>query len=150
MRAHGPLAHYYPRALRFSTKRRRNSVPDMQALFAYFGGIARGVGVELIIAGGMPNHVHLLFWLPGRRAVSDVIRDFKANFSRWIRRTSPKFEWQQGFGAFSVSPNKLKEVKSYIANQEGHHRKRSFEEKFIALLKMAGIKYDENEILLIR
>lgn len=80
----------------FSTKGRRNSIPDKNALFAYMGGIGRNVGVELIIAGGMPNHVHLLFWLPATKNVAEVVRDFKSNSSRWIRERSPKFEWQNG------------------------------------------------------
>ncbi|HEX5243611.1 MAG TPA: transposase [Tepidisphaeraceae bacterium] len=130
----------------FSTKGRKDSIKNQAALWAYMGGIARNVGIELIIAGGMPNHIHLLFWLPSTRTLAELIRDFKANSSGWMRKSNRHFEWQQGYGAFSVSPWKLREVKSYIANQEEHHRTRTYEEEFLMFLDRAGIKYDLHDV----
>jgi REP element-mobilizing transposase RayT len=128
----------------FGTKQRKNLIPDgrEEALWAYVGGIARNTNVVLIIAGGMRDHLHLLFEMSGTMTIADTVRTFKANSSRWLRKGNPEFAWQGGYGAFSVSPSHIKTVKEYIANQREHHKKRSFEEEFLLLLKKAGVDYD--------
>jgi len=125
----------------FSTKERRPLIAAdrMPDLFAYLGGIARSEGFSLIAAGGMADHIHLLFVLPATKSLATAVQKLKGSSSRWM---GPGFAWQEGYGAFSVSPSQVPVVKKYIRNQEQHHRKRSFEDEFIALLRSCGIEYD--------
>jgi len=126
----------------FSTKQRTQLIPpDHQSqLWNYLAGIARNHGMHVLAVGGTANHVHLLIVLPAETALADAVRTLKANSSRWMRETSPSFAWQQGYGAFSVSPSQLERVKQYIVNQPAHHRTRSFEQEFLAMLQAANIK----------
>lgn len=80
--------------------------------------------------------------LPPKQALSFAVRDLKANSSRWMKECGHRFSWQEGFGAFSVSPSQAPVVKAYIRNQQEHHKKRSFENEFLLLLKKSGITYD--------
>lgn len=127
----------------FSTKDRRPilSADRMPDLYAYLGGIARSEGFTLIAAGGTANHIHLLFVLPATSCLATAVQKLKGSSSRWLGQ---RFSWQEGYGAFSVSPSQVPAVKKYIGNQAIHHRKRSFEEEFTALLRNCGIKYDEH------
>ena len=128
----------------FSTKNRANLIGDdiRESLFAYIFGIARNLDIEILALGGTANHIHILLTQPAKRPLSETIRDLKANSSRWMSENSAGFSWQQGFGAFSVSPSQVSAVKRYIRNQAEHHKKRSFEEEFILLLKKSGVSYD--------
>jgi putative transposase len=83
----------------------------------------------------MPNHGHLLFLLPSTITLSSVINTFKTNSSRLLHEQSLHFQWQEGYGAFSVSPSQLDKVSDYIKTQPEHHKKISFEQEFLALLK---------------
>jgi len=125
----------------FSTKERRPLIAAdrMTGLHAYLGGIARSEGFTLIEAGGTANHIHLLFILPAPYSLATAVQKLKGSSSRWMGKG---FAWQEGYGAFSVSPSQVLAVKKYIQNQEQHHHKRSFEEEFVALLKSCGIQYD--------
>jgi REP element-mobilizing transposase RayT len=129
----------------FSTKDRGPSIPAERAseLYAYLSGIARSEGFSLIAAGGTANHVHLLIVLPATNLLAHAIQKLKGSSSRWMGHG---FSWQEGYGAFSVSPSHVPVVKKYIQNQEEHHRKRNFEEEFIALLRNCGIEYDERYV----
>jgi REP element-mobilizing transposase RayT len=129
----------------FSTKERRPLIPSarMTELYAYLGGIARGEGFSLIAAGGTANHVHLLFDLPAPCSLAHAVQKLKGSSSRWM---GDGFSWQEGYGAFSVSPSQIEVVKEYIQNQEEHHRKRDFEQEFVALLHGCGILYDERYV----
>ena len=126
----------------FSTKQRTHFIPaDRQPnLWNYLAGIARNHAMHVLAVGGTANHVHILIVLPAETALADAVRTLKANSSRWMRETSPSFAWQQGYGAFSVSPSQLDRVKQYIANQLAHHRTHSFEQEFLAMLQAANIK----------
>ena len=77
---------------------------------------------------------------------SEAMQKVKANSSRWLGENGVRFEWQKGYGAFSVSPSLLPTVQAYIRNQEEHHKSRSFEEEFVALLKKSGVAYDAERI----
>ncbi len=125
----------------FSTKERRPSIPAdrLPKLLGYFSGIAKGEGFSLLLAGGTANHVHLLIALPPTHALAATVQKLKGGSSRWMGK---EFSWQEGYGAFSVSPSQVPVVKTYIRNQEKHHRKQSFEEEFTALLRSCGIEYD--------
>jgi len=129
----------------FSTKERRLLIPAARAaeLYAYLGGIARGEGFSLIAAGGTANHIHLLFVLPASCTLAHAVQKLKGSSSRWL---GDGFSWQEGYGAFSVSPSQIEVVKKYIENQEVHHQKRDFEQEFVALLHNCGIVYDERYV----
>jgi REP element-mobilizing transposase RayT len=131
----------------FSTKNRSPflDVELRDRLFPYLGGIVRELGGTALTIGGMPDHCHLLLSLPPALALADVVRVVKTNASRWVHESWPErcaFAWQTGYGAFSVSRSNEAAVARYIANQEEHHRRLSFQEEFIALLQKHGISYD--------
>jgi putative transposase len=132
----------------YSTK---NRVPlitgDIQPrLYGYWGGICQEQGNRLIAAGGTANHVHLLVSLSRDASVAEVVRDLKANSSKWIHETFPAsrdFAWQTGYAAFAVSFSNIDQVKKYLARQAEHHRKQTFQEEFVAFLRRHHIEYDE-------
>ncbi len=135
----------------FSTKNREPLITSDLAsrLYQYIGGTCRNTDNTLVSAGGMPDHVHLVVSLGKQASAADTVRDIKSNSSGWIRETFPNlrgFAWQSGYGAFAVSYSNLDAVKRYIADQEQHHRVRSFKEEFIALLRKHNISYDERYI----
>ncbi|HTW78334.1 MAG TPA: IS200/IS605 family transposase [Terracidiphilus sp.] len=125
----------------FSTKDRKPLIAaDRKAdLHAYMGGIARSEGFALVAAGGTTDHVHLLFILPATQSLAAIVQKLKGSSSHWMGKG---FSWQDGYGAFSVSPSQVSVVKTYILDQEQHHRKQSFEEEFTMLLRNCGIEYD--------
>jgi REP element-mobilizing transposase RayT len=115
-------------------------------VFAYMGGIVRELGGVPLHINGPADHVHLLVRLPASIAVAEAVKLVKTNSSRWIhekRILHRTFGWQTGYAAFSVSESKMDEVSRYIANQEAHHRKVSFQEELLAFLKKSKIAYDE-------
>ena len=130
----------------FSTKDR---LPLIQAdfqndLFAYIGGIVRGLNGTGLIVSGTKNHVHMLMRIRPTCSVAEATRVIKANSSRWARQQGHfRFAWQTGYGAFSVSESNVSSVTKYIASQEEHHKTFSFEDEFRALLKKNHIEYDE-------
>jgi putative transposase len=126
----------------FSTKDRANSIANPQSLYRYLAGIAREKNIPLIIAGGTPNHVHLLIALPAAVCLAKAVQDLKGNSSRWMNQHGSGFAWQEGYGAFSVSASNKEAVMDYIAEQPRHHEKRSFEQEFVAMLRHSGIAYD--------
>jgi REP element-mobilizing transposase RayT len=132
----------------FSTKTRRPLITaDLQArLFEYMGGIAREHGCCLAAAGGMPDHVHLLLSLSRELSIAEAVKILKANSSKWIHEKFPEqrdFAWQTGYGAFAVSYSNLEPVKAYLATQEEHHRRRTFQEELLELLRRHEIEYDD-------
>ncbi len=131
-----------------STKQRTQSIrADLeQRLWNYLAAIARNHGVHVLAVSGTANHVHIFLELPTDAKLSDVVRTLKCNSSRWVRETSPLFGWQEGYGAFSVSPSQLDRVKKYIANQAEHHTRRLFEDEFIAMLTAARIRFEPNQV----
>jgi len=131
----------------FSTKDRiPDLLPDLrERLFPYMGGILVETGAKPLLIDGTRDHVHMLFSLPAALAVADVIRVLKANSSPWVHQQFPerrRFAWQAGYGAFSVSPSLRASVLRYIAEQERHHRRMSFQEEFVAFLRRHGIESD--------
>ena len=128
----------------FSTKERADLIPHdaQEHLHAYLFGTAKNLGIEIMAIGGTTNHIHILMALPPKHPLSYAVRDLKANSSRWMRERGLSFSWQEGFGAFSVSPSQSPIVKKYIRNQAAHHQKRNFEEEFLLLLRKSGIDYD--------
>jgi len=121
--------------------------PDRkEELFKYITGIVINQGQKLIAIGGVADHIHLLIGIRPSISISDLIRDIKANSSRFINEKEfvrGKFYWQEGFGAFSYSRSQLDAVAKYVLNQERHHAKRSFRDEYIGLLDRFEVEYDE-------
>ncbi len=134
----------------FSTKQRQPSIGDQwrARLFEYIGGILRSHSNCLVAADGMPDHIHLLISLSRTVAVADVVRLVKANSSAWIHDTLEisEFQWQTGYGAFAVSYSNIETVKLYLVNQRQHHRRMSFQEEFLELLKRHDLEWDERYV----
>ncbi|MGH9603632.1 MAG: IS200/IS605 family transposase [Terriglobales bacterium] len=130
----------------FSTKDRLPTIHDefRSDLFAYLGGIVRGLDGKAVIINGMRDHVHMLIKLSATLAVADCMRFVKANSSKWLRQNGhPKFAWQNGYAAFSVSTSNLPHVTNYIREQERHHRRMSFQQELVRLLEKHGVIYHE-------
>jgi len=135
----------------FSTKDRVPWIADdwRDDLHAYMGGIIRRHGGDLLAAGSVEDHVHLLFPLPRTVAVSELVREIKSGSTRWIHDSPSRpaaFRWQSGYGAFSISPSHKVAVSRYITNQRDHHAKTSFQDEFRTLLAKNGIEYDERYV----
>ena len=128
----------------FSTDGRQNLIPEnmQDRLWAYMGATAQKDRVRVIAVGGISNHAHVFFALPATITLSTVMMNLKANSSRWMGEQGIEFAWQKGYGAFSVSASHTEDVIEYVKNQKEHHKKRSFEEEFISLLKRYNVDYD--------
>jgi putative transposase len=131
----------------FSTKGRTQLIRDPEPLWAYMRGIARNRGFEILAIGGTNNHVHVLISVPANKHIVDVIRDLKANSSRFMKSSVPGLSWQDGYAAISVSPSQIATVRHYIANQMEHHRERTFDQEFLTLLDKVGVQYDRRYVL---
>ncbi len=131
----------------FSTKDRRPLIAEAwrQRLHEYLGGIVRGIGGTALEINGVEDHVHLLVSIKPIHRIDYFLRDLKADSSGWVHKQglSALFSWQRGYAAFTVSESQIGNVRSYIANQEEHHRKQTFEGEFKALLKAHNIEFDE-------
>ncbi|MBZ5531846.1 MAG: IS200/IS605 family transposase [Acidobacteriia bacterium] len=128
----------------FSTKERRKIIAEQMQpkLWSYMGGIGRNHGFLVLANGGIEDHVHLLIQVPPALALAKAVSLLKSNSSKWMNEHGIKFAWQEGYGAFSVSESNLAAVERYIRNQPKHHRKMTFEQEFIALLKKHRIEFD--------
>jgi REP element-mobilizing transposase RayT len=132
----------------FSTKNREPFItPQIEPeLFAYIGGILKNNKCRLLAAGCTADHIHLLISHSKNMALSQLMKDVKKDSSSWIKTKGNElrnFHWQDGYGAFSVSPSEVGRLKKYISIQKEHHRKRSFQEELIEFLNDYGIQYDE-------
>jgi len=132
----------------FSTKeRRRLIIPELQArLYPYLGGIARENKMKALSIGGVEDHVHALLSIPSTISVAKAVQLLKGNSSKWIHETFPNlrlFEWQEGYGAFSISVSGLEDTKRYIQYQKQHHANLSFKEELIVFLEKHGIEYEK-------
>ncbi len=133
----------------FSTQGRRPLVKaDFRAeLFAYLGGIIREMNGTALIINGIADHIHMLVRIRPVHSAAQIVRVVKANSSRWVHeKWDAGFAWQTGYGVFSVSESSVPAVTKYIAEQEMHHRKHSFQEEYIAFLKKNKVAYDERYI----
>lgn len=137
----------------FSAKERRPWLDTTvrAETFAYLGGIAREAGTVALAVNGTVDHVHLLVSCPPNLALAELVRLLKTNSSLWLHRAYPNthagFAWQTGYGAFSVSHSAQAAVAEYIAQQEEYHRRMTFAEEYLALLKRHGVTYDQRFVL---
>jgi len=132
----------------FSTKNRLPvlSKEIRERLWPYMGGIARENDMLAKAVGGAEDHAHLLLSLPTTLTISKGIQLIKGGSSKWLHETFPKmhdFAWQEGYGAFGVCISNIPDTIAYIAGQEEHHRRKSFQEEYLAFLKKHDIKCDE-------
>jgi len=113
------------------------------------GGVARENQMKAMVIGGVEDHVHLLLSLPSTLAIAKAIQLIKGGSSRWVHETFREhdhFAWQEGYGAFSIGISQVESTGAYIHSQAEHHRRRTFQEEFLAFLKRHGIEYDERYI----
>jgi REP element-mobilizing transposase RayT len=133
----------------FGTKDRRPLItPEIRNdLFAYLGGIIREMHGTALIINGTADHVHMLIRIRPAQAAAEIARVVKANSSRWVHeKWKARFAWQTGYGAFSVSESNVPGGSQYIATQEEHHKKLTFQEEYVAFLKKNKIDFDERYI----
>lgn len=149
-----PMSHSYVINLMhcvFSTKERYPFINAEleQRLRPYIGGIARENKMRALAIGGTNNHLHTLLSLPATMSFAKAVQLIKGGSSKWIHDTFvqyKKFEWQEGYGAFSVSASQMSRAITYINNQKEHHRKRTFEEELIEILDKHGVEYDRRYV----
>ncbi len=118
-------------------------------LYKYITGIIQNQGHKLLAINGVEDHIHILVGLRPKQSISDLMQDVKGGSSKWINDNKfalGRFEWQEGYGAFSYSSSEVKSVIEYIKKQEEHHTKKSFRDEYIDFLKYFNIDYDEKYI----
>ncbi len=133
----------------FSVKGRQNLIQKRwkEELHKYICGIVKGKEQKVYAIGGISDHVHILVSIKPNITISDLVRDIKPNSSKWINEkgfVKGKFQWQEGFGAFSYAQSQLDTLIAYINNQEQHHQQKSFKTEYLDLLQKFDIIYDEN------
>ena len=136
----------------FSTKHREPYLrtPELRGIMTgYMVGILRNIKCPSLIVGAVEDHVHILCSLHRTVTIARLVEELKTSSSMRIKEEGPAlrdFHWQNGYGVFSVSPSNVEPVKGYIANQEEHHRKRTYQEEFRLMLERHGIEYDERYV----
>jgi len=133
----------------FSTKNREKIIPKklQPRLWSYTAAICKNHDILAFAVGGMDDHIHILFRPPPTLTLARAVTLVKSNSSKWIREQGIRFSWQEGYGAFAVSSSNVSAVINYIDNQEAHHRKMTFEQEFVALLKKHGVEFDPKYVL---
>jgi REP element-mobilizing transposase RayT len=135
----------------FSTKNRERIISDRvrDSLHAYMATVLQNLGSPPVLINSVEDHVHVLFELARTVAVSSAVEDVKKASSKWIKTQGGEFAgfaWQAGYGAFAVSESNVPAVREYIANQQEHHRKKSFQEEYRAFLERHQIAFDERYV----
>ena len=135
----------------YSTKQRQPFIhaPVEEELHRYLGGICRNLECNPVKIGGYTDHVHILCMLSKKIAVMRLLEAVKSHSSKWMKTKGPSlldFYWQDGYGAFSVSPSQVETVKEYIERQAEHHQHKTFQEEYREFLKEYNVEYDERYI----
>ena len=136
----------------FSTKGRRPYLQDQSLrdeVHPYLGAVCNRLDCPVLRVGGVSDHVHVLCRLAGTVTVATLVREIKRESSKWLKGKVDLpgvFQWQAGYGAFSVSPGHVEAVVAYIRDQEDHHRTVSFEDEFRRLLTKYGMEWDERYV----
>lgn len=136
----------------FSTKHRYPFLADRNIrneMHAYLGGTCKQLDCPVLIVGGVADHIHILCCLSRNYSISKVVGEMKRSSSKWIKTKGAalgKFSWQNGYGAFSVSQSQVDSVRKYIASQEEHHKKKTFQEEYRDFLKKYEIEYEERYV----
>lgn len=132
----------------FALKGRDNLIPQKhkEELHKYITGIVQSRGNKMLAINAMPDHIHIFLGLNPANSISDLVRDIKTNSSTFITQqklTQHKFNWQEGYGAFSYAHSQVDAVIQYVLNQEQHHKKQTFKEEYLQFLNKFEIEYDE-------
>jgi putative transposase len=132
----------------FAVKGRENVITTdfRERLHAYMSSILKGSGAYPLAVNGWSDHVHVFFELPMTMSIADLMRNLKAKSSKWVNDNKlvlGRFQWQEGYGAFSHSRSQRDEVIRYIINQEKHHATTTFREEYLNMLKRFEVEYDE-------
>ncbi|MCL5260846.1 MAG: IS200/IS605 family transposase [Gammaproteobacteria bacterium] len=135
----------------FSTKKRQKYLSSdiQQKLYAFITKLLQNRGCKVIKIGGISDHIHILCSISKKCIFTDIIKEIKVASSKWIKTVDSNctdFHWQNGFGAFSVSPINIDLVINYIANQENHHKKFDFQQELRAILNKYKMPFDERYI----
>jgi REP element-mobilizing transposase RayT len=136
----------------FSTKDRRPFMRDKSLrdeLHRYIGGILTNHDCQPLIIGGVEDHVHLLSTLSRTSTVAEMVKEVKRGSSLWLKTKNPElrdFAWQNGYGIFSIGFSQVAALRKYIAGQEEHHRKVSFQDEFREFLKRYDVEFDERYV----
>ena len=135
----------------FSVKGRENILPSKfrPEIFKYISGIIRNMEQFPLAVNGYKDHIHLFFEMQPSKSLSDIVRIVKSNSSKWINENkiiAGKFSWQEGYGGFSYSRSQRNNVIQYIIKQEEHHKKKTFREEYLELLKLFEIDFEEQYI----
>jgi REP element-mobilizing transposase RayT len=130
----------------FSTKERQRLILREweDRLYSYMGGIIHGMDALPLKIGGIEDHVHSLVRLKSKHRLDYFLRDLKADSTGWVHKEITKmFEWQKGYGAFSVSPTSVEDVRRYIERQKEHHKRIDFQTEYRRMLTSAGVEFEE-------
>lgn len=132
----------------FAVKNRQALIASSweEELYKYITGIVQNKGQKMIVINGMPDHIHMLIGMKPSCCLSDLVREVKKSSNSFIKEkefSKYKFEWQEGFGAFSYSHSSLDNVIAYINKQKEHHKKRSFKEEYIDFLEKFNIEFKD-------
>jgi putative transposase len=130
----------------FSTKKRLPSISEeiRTRLWSYVGGIARTNNMKALAVGGICDHLHVLLSLPPTVPIAKAMQLVKAGTSKWMRAPGARgFEWQVGYGAFTIGISQIPGTLDYIRNQEKHHAKRSFAEEWKIFMKRHGLSEED-------
>ena len=133
----------------FSTKQRQPYLQEhslREKLHAYLAGACNNLKSPSLIVGGVEDHVHVLCRLSNTISIAELVREIKRESSKWIKLESSRlsmFQWQSGYGAFSISPSHVDDLKRYIANQAEHHKTETFQDEFRRLCRKYGLEIDE-------
>lgn len=132
----------------FSTKHRQRFItPQIEVeLYSYLATVFRACDSPALKIGGDCDHIHVLFALSRNKKIAEVVEEIKKRSSRWIKTKGEEFslfQWQSGYGAFSVSESNAETVKNYVSNQKEHHRKYNFQTEYRGLLQKHKVEYDE-------
>lgn len=135
----------------FTTKYRTPMLypPVEEELHNYLGGICNRLDCQTLIVGGYIDHIHILCMLSKKIALMKLVEEIKGHSSKWLKTKGPEFRnfsWQNGYGAFSVKPSEVDHVIQYIANQHEHHRKKTFQDEYRAVLEKYQMTYDEKYV----
>jgi len=135
----------------FAVKKRTGLIQKewKDELYKYITGIVQAQEHKLLAINGMPDHLHIFFGMRPIQSLSDLMQHIKQDSSKWVNQKkfiTEKFEWQEGYGAFSFSKSQVSRVISYIQNQEAHHRKITFLDEYKKFLENFGVDYDKRYI----
>jgi putative transposase len=135
----------------FAVQNRRSLINEewKTRLYEYITGIVQENTHKMLIINGMPDHLHLAIGMRPIQSISDLLQDIKGSSSAWINKNKlikGKFEWQEGYGAFSYNKSLLPKLIDYIKNQEEHHKKKSFIQEYKEFLDLFEVEYDERYI----